>query len=342
MKKQNVILALLLVIGLMGCAQKYDHKAEKISEEAELRKVLSLALNEGKSVVFSKDSRRSIWISADKQKGFSFHQELPAIGPYVAQIIEPGTYYFAGGRVEVNNARLNGIDPTQATQKVASAGVAHVAHMMRDQRTAEYRYRTLPVYYGSSLGYNHGYWGGRRSHWGRRHYNAPYYGVGMHTQSERTVKEKVAVHSQTSLWANTFVVALPHDGRKSQAANAAPLVASFTVAPGEALLIDDIYISKVIADLPEEYTTATQGTQRQVLPASASASSSAHITDKAGAFPVTALEIRVVPQLKTGLPALGGISSPVRQERNLTRGVWLKEQAGSPETAIIITKQRKK
>lgn len=341
---------MVAVISLVGCGQKYNHREEKRSEEEALRKELSQALDQGKAVVFSKDSRRSIWVSADKKEAFAFHQELPAIGPYVAQVVEPGTYYFAGGKVEVTQPNKLGLNETGgmaaggagttdvAVKSVTSAGEAHVAQIIRDQRLAEYSYRTLPVYYGSSLGYGSGYWGGRRGYWGRRHYDRPFYGMSMYSDSERTVRTKVAVHSQTSVWSNVYVVTLPFDGRVGASPTSGPLVASVTVAPGEALLMDDVFISKVAVDLPAE----AMESQKRVLPASASSASSAVITDQSGPFPVTALEITVIPHDRAKLPLIGGISAPVREDRYITRGSWLSKESQGLEKVTVVKKSKTK
>lgn len=350
MKKFIITALAVVLLGTAGCGKKYDHREEKRSEEEVLRRELSQALDQGKAVVFSKDSRRSIWVSADKAQAFAFHQELPSIGPYVAQVVEPGTYYFAGGKVEVTQPKQQIIDRAEATKTVDNVGKAHMAQMIRDQRTAEYAYRTLPVYYGSSIGYGRGYWGGRRGHWGRRHYDAPFYGMSMHTDSERTVRSKVAVHSQTSVWSNSYVITLPNDGRtgtsvkpgvlaKSDASGKAgasakteALVASVTIAPGEAVLLDDVFISRVDVDIPQEIMES----QKRVLPASASSASSAVITDQSGPFPVTGLEITVIPHDRAALPLIGGLSAPVQEDRQITRGTWLKKQAEGIEKAVIV------
>ena len=340
---------MVALVSLVGCGQKYNHREEKRSEEEALRKELSQALDQGKAVVFSKDSRRSIWVSADKKESFAFHQELPAIGPYVAQVVEPGTYYFAGGKVEVTQPQNLAINETtgmlgvagatEATmQSVTSAGEAHVAQIIRDQRLAEYSYRTLPVYYGSSLGYGSGYWGGRRGHWGRSHYDRSFHGMSMYSDSERTVKTKVAVHSQTSVWSNVYVVALPHDGRVGASSTSGALVASVTVAPGEALLMDDVFISKVAVELPSK----AMENQKRVLPAGASSASSAVITDQSGPFPVTALEITVIPHDRATLPLIGGISSTVREDRHITRGKWLSKESQGLEKVTLVKKSKTK
>lgn len=338
MKRYNWVLTILLLTGLMGCAKKYDHWEQKRQEEATLRQEISLALSEGKAVVFSENPRRSIWVSADRKHSFSFHQELPSIGSYVAQVVEPGTYYFAGGRVEVEKPSQNLINEKEGAKMVGSVGEAHVAQIIRDQRAAEYAYRTLPVYYGSSLGYGHGYWGGRRGYWGRRHYSSPFYGMSMYTDSERTVRSKVAVHSHTSVWANNFVVRLPHDGRTGQSAKAGPLVAGVSLAPGEAVILDDVFINKVSVDIPAPLTQS----DKRVLPASASSASSATMTDLYGPFPIVALEISIVPHDAAARSVVGGIGVPVQHGDRVMRGAWFSKDRQHQETVVIAKRVPKK
>ena len=257
------ILSFLLLTS--GCAKSPETLRQ--DEETAFRAAIIKALDAGQSAILVRAPRRTAWMlqgahpDADNST-IVLRPEMPSINGYAALVVAPGTYVLAGAGIVTNGTKDRRIGQT-APPPSQGRGDPLLGYVQKGSTTHQ-TVTTTRVYgqavdqgpdysFGLGLGHGFGSYGSRGyrggfgypgyySGWGPR----SWFGTSLGYAPSSSYRPVYTVEDRRNHVQEVYTLTLPNAGLT--AAGTGPLVASFSVLPGEVLLLDTIYLSGLSGD----------------------------------------------------------------------------------------------
>ena len=316
---------ILVLLLLTGCAKSPETLMQE--EQEAYRGALVRALDSGQSVILCKAPRRTAWVrlgTSGEEDGETIvmRPEMLVIDGYAALAVQPGTYVLAGAGIVTNGKEDRRIqqEAAPASQKTSGSKTAGpLLGYVQKNRTIHETVSTSRVYgdpvdqgldYGLGIGLGRGFggYGSRGYHggYGRRGYYdgwgpGSWFGTSLHYAPSSYSRPVYQVEERRTHIQDIFTLTLPNRGLAQSGKE--PLVASFTIAAGEVLVLETLYLSALSGDFSNMQTRTETGGE--------AASATSHA--RSLVFTFESFTENRTP------PALG---RPVIADRRLVRGLW--------------------
>ena len=317
---------LFLLLLVAGCAKSPDTLMQE--EQEAFKGAIAKALDTGQSVILCRAPRRTAWVrqgsfGEGENNTIVLRPEMPTIDGYSALVVQPGTYVLAGAGIVTDGKEDRRISQTSAPagQNTAEPFLGYV----QKNRTVHQTVTTTKVHgesfdqgmdysLGLGLGRGYGSYGSRGYYggYGRRGYHSgwgprSWFGTSVHYSPSSYYRPVYTVEERKNHVQDVFTLTLPNGGMAPSGSE--PLVASFSIAAGEVLVLDIIYLSALSGDF-----SSTPGEAK----ANAPDKTTSHASSIAFTFESFADRNRTPPDF----------GRPVVTDRRLVRGLWL--TAASP------------